>query len=101
MDAMTQKVSDWTLSTPVLADELRDEARGDEYYWNDNGLAELVEQILGGDWNGLHRDFMAYTGVSPTAARALGEELESMAQEPPDWERHIDWEAVRIRLLEV
>jgi len=99
MDAMTQKVSDWTLSTPELAAELRDEVEGNEFEWDGDALAELVTQLLSEDVNGIGRDFLALVGVRVEDARAVGRELEAMAQEPPEWEPHIDWEAVRNRLM--
>jgi hypothetical protein len=98
-DGMTQRVAKWTDTIPDRAWKLlANVAEGDEFAWGDDDLAELVADLLSVEPGILGADWMDAVGVDRTEAARVGAELASMAQEPPHWVDHVDWEAVRNHL---
>lgn len=100
MDAMTAKIVEFVLSRQRMAAELADVAEGDDFTWGDNELAETVVQLVSDDPRGLGMWALDRWGVPQRDARSVGMDLEVMAQDPPYWVEHVDWEAVRTALIE-
>lgn len=100
MDAMTAKVTEFVLSRQRMAAELAGIAEGGKYAWGDNELCETVAQVLSSNPGALGMWTLGRWGVDQKHARTVGMDLEVMAQDPPDWVEHVNWEAVRTALIE-